>query len=60
MCGCVEGGGAEVPVYLRYEGNLKNLHLQKADVHRVIREAWKEKVTEDEKVNHHVLLNLLH
>ncbi|XP_046889335.1 translin-associated factor X-interacting protein 1 isoform X3 [Hypomesus transpacificus] len=43
------GGGAEVPVYLRYEGNLKNLHLQKADVHRVIREAWKEKVTEDEK-----------
>ncbi|KAM6946369.1 translin-associated factor X-interacting protein 1 [Aplochiton taeniatus] len=46
-----QGKGADVPVHLRYEGQLKNLRLKKADVVRVLKEVWKEKVVEDEKAD---------
>ncbi|KAG7468650.1 hypothetical protein MATL_G00145310 [Megalops atlanticus] len=44
-----QGIADDVPACLRYEGNLKNLGLKKADAVRVIKEVWKEKVAEDEQ-----------
>uniref|UniRef100_A0A8B9LJ69 Translin-associated factor X-interacting protein 1 N-terminal domain-containing protein n=1 Tax=Astyanax mexicanus TaxID=7994 RepID=A0A8B9LJ69_ASTMX len=43
------GTSSNVPIYLRYEGQLKNLRLNKADVVRIIKDIWREKAFEDEK-----------
>lgn len=45
-----QGTSSDVPIYLRYEGQLRNLRLKKADVVRVLKDIWKEKASEDEKV----------
>lgn len=45
-----QGTSSDVPIYLRYEGQLKNLRLKKTDVVRVIKDIWREKASEDEKV----------
>lgn len=45
-----QGTSSDVPVYLRYEGQLRNLRLKKADVVRALKDIWKEKASEDEKV----------
>ncbi|KAJ8335622.1 hypothetical protein SKAU_G00389640 [Synaphobranchus kaupii] len=44
-----ESIGDDVPACLRYEGFFKKMSLQKADAVRFIKDAWKEKVTEDEQ-----------
>uniref|UniRef100_A0AAR2KQH9 Translin-associated factor X-interacting protein 1 N-terminal domain-containing protein n=1 Tax=Pygocentrus nattereri TaxID=42514 RepID=A0AAR2KQH9_PYGNA len=44
------GASNDVPIYLRYEGQLKNLRLKKADVLRIIKDIWREKACEAEKV----------
>ncbi|MBN3311017.1 TXIP1 protein, partial [Amia calva] len=43
------GTGEHVPVYLRYDGQIRNLRLKKADIVNTIKEVWKEKTTEDEQ-----------
>ncbi|XP_051580130.1 translin-associated factor X-interacting protein 1-like [Myxocyprinus asiaticus] len=43
------GTSNDVPIYLRYEGKLKNLKLKKADVVKVIKEIWRDKTAENEK-----------
>ncbi|XP_066541129.1 translin-associated factor X-interacting protein 1 [Hoplias malabaricus] len=45
------GTSNDVPIYLRYEGQLKNLRLKKADVVRIIKDIWREKASEDEKMD---------
>ncbi|XP_076848029.1 translin-associated factor X-interacting protein 1 [Brachyhypopomus gauderio] len=45
------GSTSEVPIYLRYEGQLRNLRLKKADVLRIIKDIWKAKASEDEKLD---------
>ncbi|XP_053479134.1 translin-associated factor X-interacting protein 1 isoform X1 [Ictalurus furcatus] len=45
------GTSSDVPIYLRYEGQLKNLRLKKTDVVRVIKDIWREKASEDEKMD---------
>uniref|UniRef100_A0A452HT82 Translin-associated factor X-interacting protein 1 N-terminal domain-containing protein n=1 Tax=Gopherus agassizii TaxID=38772 RepID=A0A452HT82_9SAUR len=37
------GKGDKVPVYLRYEGQVKNKKLNKKDVVNILKEIWKEK-----------------
>ncbi|KAK1784884.1 hypothetical protein P4O66_018317 [Electrophorus voltai] len=44
------GRSSDVPIYLRYEGQLRNLRLKKNDVLRIIKDIWKGKASEDEKV----------
>ncbi|XP_031420247.1 translin-associated factor X-interacting protein 1 [Clupea harengus] len=44
-----QGTGSDVPVFLRYEGQLKNIRLKKADVVRIIKEVMKEKQAADEE-----------
>uniref|UniRef100_A0A8C8H9L0 Translin-associated factor X-interacting protein 1 N-terminal domain-containing protein n=1 Tax=Oncorhynchus tshawytscha TaxID=74940 RepID=A0A8C8H9L0_ONCTS len=41
------GTSDDVPIYLRYEGQLKNHRLKKNAVVRILKEVWKEKVMED-------------
>ncbi|XP_073163328.1 translin-associated factor X-interacting protein 1 isoform X2 [Lepidochelys kempii] len=41
------GKGDKVPVYLRYEGQVKNKKLNKKDVVNIVKEIWKEKVSAD-------------
>ncbi|XDV28788.1 hypothetical protein PO909_032001 [Leuciscus waleckii] len=43
------GTSSEVPIYLQYEGTIKNLKLKKTDVIRVIKDIWRNKTTENEK-----------
>ncbi|XP_050991549.1 translin-associated factor X-interacting protein 1 isoform X2 [Labeo rohita] len=43
------GTSSDVPIYLQYEGKLKNLKLKKTDVVRVIKDIWREKTAENEK-----------
>ncbi|XP_075796637.1 translin-associated factor X-interacting protein 1 isoform X2 [Pelodiscus sinensis] len=43
------GKGDKVPVYLRYEGQVKNKKLNKKDVVNILREIWKEKVSADQQ-----------
>ncbi|KAI4877897.1 hypothetical protein NFI96_016789, partial [Prochilodus magdalenae] len=45
------GASNDVPLYLRYEGQLKNLGLKKTDVVRIIKDIWREKAYEDEKMD---------
>ncbi|KAL7870497.1 hypothetical protein SRHO_G00079940 [Serrasalmus rhombeus] len=45
------GASNDVPIYLRYEGQLKNLRLKKADVLRIIKDIWREKACEAEKTD---------
>ncbi|XP_072551524.1 translin-associated factor X-interacting protein 1 isoform X2 [Salminus brasiliensis] len=45
------GTSSDVPIYLRYEGQLRNLRLRKADVVRIIKDIWREKASEDEKLD---------
>lgn len=45
-----QGTSSDVPIYLRYEGQLKNLRLKKTDVIRVLKDIWREKASENEKV----------
>lgn len=45
-----QGTSSDVPIYLRFEGQLRNLNMTKADVIKVIKEIWKAKATKDEKV----------
>ncbi|KAK6318279.1 hypothetical protein J4Q44_G00115700 [Coregonus suidteri] len=49
---CFTGLGTSdaVPIYLRYEEQLKNHRLKKADM-RNIKDVWKEKVIEDDMVD---------
>uniref|UniRef100_A0A674BDX6 Translin-associated factor X interacting protein 1 n=1 Tax=Salmo trutta TaxID=8032 RepID=A0A674BDX6_SALTR len=42
-----QGTSDDVPIYLRYEGQLKNHRLKKNAVVRILKEVWKEKVMED-------------
>ncbi|KAL2094112.1 hypothetical protein ACEWY4_011424 [Coilia grayii] len=44
-----QGTGSDVPVFLRYEGQLKNVRLKKADVVRIIKEVMKQKYAVDEE-----------
>ncbi|XP_041964706.1 translin-associated factor X-interacting protein 1 isoform X2 [Alosa sapidissima] len=44
------GTGSDVPVFLHYEGQLKNVRLKKADVVRIIKEVMKEKDAADEEL----------
>lgn len=46
-----QGTSDDVPIYLRYEGQLKNHRLKKNAVVRILKEVWKEKVMEDGRVN---------
>nr|XP_015224003.1 PREDICTED: translin-associated factor X-interacting protein 1 [Lepisosteus oculatus] len=43
------GTGEDVPVYLRYEGQIRNLKLKKSEIVNTIKEVWKDKVLEDEQ-----------
>ncbi|XP_063053508.1 translin-associated factor X-interacting protein 1 [Engraulis encrasicolus] len=43
------GSGSDVPVYLHYEGQLKNLKLKRADVVRMMKEVMKQKRAADEE-----------
>ncbi|XP_077104903.1 translin-associated factor X-interacting protein 1 isoform X2 [Siphateles boraxobius] len=43
------GTSSDVPIYLQYEGTIKNLKLRKTDVIRVIKDIWRNKTTENEK-----------
>ncbi|XP_056334952.1 translin-associated factor X-interacting protein 1 isoform X2 [Danio aesculapii] len=43
------GISCDIPIYLRYEGKVKNLKLKKADVIKVIKEIWRNKMAENEK-----------
>ncbi|XP_046720087.1 translin-associated factor X-interacting protein 1 isoform X3 [Silurus meridionalis] len=43
------GISGDVPIHLRYEGQLKNLRLKKPEVVRVLKDIWREKTCEDEK-----------
>lgn len=52
----VQGFSNDVPVYLRYEGTFKNLKLKNADVVRIIKDIWREKTAENEKVYHIIIL----
>ncbi|KAK3570360.1 hypothetical protein QTP86_018560, partial [Hemibagrus guttatus] len=45
------GTSTDVPIYLRYEGQLRNLRLKKTDVFRVLKDIWREKASEDEKMD---------
>ncbi|KAF4091518.1 hypothetical protein AMELA_G00037930 [Ameiurus melas] len=45
------GTSSDVPIYLRYEGQLRNLRLKKTDVVRVLKDIWREKASEDEKMD---------
>ncbi|XP_026143359.1 translin-associated factor X-interacting protein 1 isoform X3 [Carassius auratus] len=45
------GTSSDVPIYLQYDGKLKKLKLKKADVVRVIKDIWREKTSENEKVD---------
>ncbi|XP_035654517.1 translin-associated factor X-interacting protein 1 [Oncorhynchus keta] len=45
------GTSDDVPIYLRYEGQLKNHRLKKNAVVRILKEVWKEKVMEDGRRN---------
>ncbi|XP_058243105.1 translin-associated factor X-interacting protein 1 isoform X3 [Hemibagrus wyckioides] len=45
------GTSNDVPIYLRYEGQLRNLRLKKTDVVRVLKDIWREKASEDEKTD---------
>ncbi|KAK7160195.1 hypothetical protein R3I93_007981 [Phoxinus phoxinus] len=46
------GTSSDVPIYLQYEGTIKNLKLKKTDVIRVIKDIWRNKTTENEKNDH--------
>lgn len=43
------GTSSDVPIYLQYEGKIKNLKLKKTDVIKVIKEIWRNKTIENEK-----------
>ncbi|XP_033897346.2 translin-associated factor X-interacting protein 1-like isoform X2 [Acipenser ruthenus] len=43
------GKGDAVPVYLRYEGTIKNLKLKKIEIVDKIKDIWKEKVPADQQ-----------
>ncbi|XP_067409207.1 translin-associated factor X-interacting protein 1 [Emydura macquarii macquarii] len=43
------GKGDKVPVYLRYEGQVKNRKLNKKEVVNILKEIWKEKVSADQQ-----------
>ena len=43
--------GDDVPVYLRYEGQIKNLKLDRINTTKFIKEFWKMKIAEDAKVS---------
>ncbi|OXB76062.1 UNVERIFIED_CONTAM: hypothetical protein H355_000161 [Colinus virginianus] len=43
------GKGDEVPVYLRYEGEIKNKKPTKKDVVNILKDIWREKVALDEQ-----------
>ncbi|KAB5574946.1 hypothetical protein PHYPO_G00214930 [Pangasianodon hypophthalmus] len=43
------GTSSDVPIYLRYEGQQRNLRLKKNDIVRVLKDIWREKASEDEK-----------
>ncbi|XP_051726009.1 translin-associated factor X-interacting protein 1 isoform X2 [Ctenopharyngodon idella] len=43
------GTSSDVPIYLQYEGKIKNLKLKKTDVIRVIKDIWRNKTKENEK-----------
>lgn len=45
-----QGTSSDVPIYLQYEGTIKNLKLKKTDVIRVIKDIWRNKTTENAKV----------
>ncbi|XP_026859824.2 translin-associated factor X-interacting protein 1 isoform X1 [Electrophorus electricus] len=45
------GRSSDVPIYLHYEGQLRNLRLKKNDVLRIIKDIWKGKASEDEKLD---------
>ncbi|KAM9481720.1 translin-associated factor X-interacting protein 1 isoform 3-T3 [Clarias gariepinus] len=51
------GTSSDVPIYLRYEGQLKNLRLKKTDVIRVLKDIWREKASENEKMDERSDLN---
>ncbi|KAG1944736.1 translin-associated factor X-interacting protein [Pimephales promelas] len=46
------GTTSDVPIYLQYEGKIKNLKLNKTDVIKVIKDIWRNKTTENEKIDH--------
>ncbi|XP_067274959.1 translin-associated factor X-interacting protein 1 isoform X2 [Pseudorasbora parva] len=43
------GASSDVPIYLRYDGKIKNLKLNKTDVIKVIKDIWRNKTIENEK-----------
>ncbi|XP_074864750.1 translin-associated factor X-interacting protein 1 isoform X3 [Carettochelys insculpta] len=43
------GKGDKVPLYLRFEGQVKNKKLSKKDVVNILKEIWKEKVSADQQ-----------
>ncbi|XP_062860182.1 translin-associated factor X-interacting protein 1 isoform X2 [Trichomycterus rosablanca] len=45
------GTSSDVPIYLRFEGQLRNLKLKKEDVVRVIKDIWRGKASKDEKMD---------
>ncbi|XP_026859825.2 translin-associated factor X-interacting protein 1 isoform X2 [Electrophorus electricus] len=47
----LKGRSSDVPIYLHYEGQLRNLRLKKNDVLRIIKDIWKGKASEDEKLD---------
>ncbi|MGH0132402.1 UNVERIFIED_CONTAM: hypothetical protein FKN15_049228 [Acipenser sinensis] len=46
----LDGKGNAVPVYLRYEGAIKNLKLKKIEIVDKIKDIWEEKVPSDQLV----------
>ncbi|KFV74118.1 Translin-associated factor X-interacting protein 1, partial [Struthio camelus australis] len=44
------GKGDDVPVYLRYEGEVKNKKLSKKDVVTILKDVWREKIALEQQV----------
>ena len=42
----------DVPCYLRHEGQIKNMKLDRVNTTKFVKEFWKHKIAEDSKVSH--------
>ncbi|XP_030059525.1 translin-associated factor X-interacting protein 1 [Microcaecilia unicolor] len=54
------GVGENVPVYMKHEGKVKNLKLNKKDLTNVLQEIWKEKIAADQQEKKSSLPDFFH
>ena len=51
LCVMLQGTAEEVPMYLRYEGQVRNRRLGKRDLLLLVKDIWREKTVYDAEVS---------